>query len=288
MVYFVGIVRVLLGVTFLFSAYTKAVAPGFFEITLIDQGIAVTRNFAAQMTRFIIGMEFSIGLLMLLPFYTKRLMVLSAVLLSVFSVHLVYLVFIGDNENCGCFGEMISMTPAESLLKNLVLFLLTMFVYFKANERKINVLFPILGSSILTFFIWFIIPIPDNSDFPFKKFSNFESIGRVDLSEKNGLVAIFNLDCEHCQDAAKEISTLKKELNQFPNVFVLFYKEGSTSVEEFEKITETKFPYALIDVNDFFDLIGNSPPRIYQIEKGQVKNIWDDSFYKNIKTALSE
>ncbi|MAU89141.1 MAG: hypothetical protein CMC40_04440 [Flavobacteriaceae bacterium] len=288
MVYFVGIVRVLLGVTFLFSAYTKAVAPGFFEITLIDQGIAVTRNFAAQMTRFIIGMEFSIGLLMLLPFYTKRLMVLSAVLLSVFSVHLVYLVFIGDNENCGCFGEMISMTPAQSLLKNLVLFLVTMFVYFKANERKINVLFPILGSSILTFFIWFIIPIPDNSDFPFKKFSNFESIGRVDLSEKNGLVAIFNLDCEHCQDAAKEISTLKKELNQFPNVFVLFYKEGSTSVEEFEKITETKFPYALIDVNDFFDLIGNSPPRIYQIEKAQVKNIWDDSFYKNIKTALSE
>ena len=288
MVYFVSIVRFLLGVTFLFSAYTKAVAPGFFEITLIDQGLAVTRNFAAHMTRFIIGMEFSIGLLMLLPFYTKRLMVLSAVLLSVFSVHLVYLVFIGDNENCGCFGEMISMTPAESLLKNLVLFLVTMFVYFKANERKINVLFPILGSSILTFFIWFIIPIPDNSDFPFKKFSNFESIGRVDLSEKNGLVAIFNLDCEHCQDAAKEISTLKKELNQFPNVFVLFYKEGSTSVEEFEKITETKFPYALIDVNDFFDLIGNSPPRIYQIEKGQVKNIWDDSFYKNIKTALSE
>ena len=64
MVYFVAIVRVLLGVTFLFSAYTKAVAPGFFEITLIDQGLAVTRNFAAHMTRFIIGMEFSIGLLM--------------------------------------------------------------------------------------------------------------------------------------------------------------------------------------------------------------------------------
>ena len=176
MVYFVGIVRVLLGVTFLFSAYTKAVAPGFFEITLIDQGLAVTRNFAAHMTRFIIGMEFSIGLLMLLPFYTKRLMVLSAVLLSVFSVHLVYLVFIGDNENCGCFGEMISMTPAESLLKNLVLLLVTMFVYFKANERKINVLFPILGSSILTFFIWFIIPIPDNSDFPFK---NFQILNRL-------------------------------------------------------------------------------------------------------------
>ena len=64
MVYFVGIVRVLLGVTFLFSAYTKAVAPGFFEITLIDQGLAVTRNFAAHMTRFIIGMELDV----LIPF----------------------------------------------------------------------------------------------------------------------------------------------------------------------------------------------------------------------------
>ena len=44
----------------------------------------------------------------------------------------------------------------------------------------------------------------------------------------------------------------------------------------------------MLKINDFFDLIGNSPPRIYQIEKGQVKNIWDDSFYKKIKTALLE
>lgn len=41
--------RILLGITFLFSAYTKFVGPGFFEITLMDQGLAPDRFFAAQL-----------------------------------------------------------------------------------------------------------------------------------------------------------------------------------------------------------------------------------------------
>ena len=65
--------RILLGITFLFSAYTKFVGPGFFEITLMDQGLAPDRFFAAQLARFFIGLEFALGILMLLPFYTKKL-----------------------------------------------------------------------------------------------------------------------------------------------------------------------------------------------------------------------
>ena len=45
------ILQILLGVTFLFSAYTKAVGPGFFEITLMDQGLAANRALAGHMAR---------------------------------------------------------------------------------------------------------------------------------------------------------------------------------------------------------------------------------------------
>ena len=103
--------QVLLGVTFIFSAYTKAVAPGFFEITLMDQGLASSRAFAGHMARFFIGLEFALGFLMFFPFYVKQIMQFTLLLLGGFTVHLTYLWFIGDTENCGCFGEMISMTP---------------------------------------------------------------------------------------------------------------------------------------------------------------------------------
>ena len=113
MKYLILILRILLAITFLFSAYTKAVAPGYFEITLMDQGLAHDRNFAANMTRFFIGLEFAMGVFMIFPFFIKKLMVFTFFLLSAFTIHLIYLTIIGDNENCGCFGEMISPKDCE-------------------------------------------------------------------------------------------------------------------------------------------------------------------------------
>ena len=37
------VLQIILAITFIFSAYTKAVGPGFFEITLMDQGLASSR-----------------------------------------------------------------------------------------------------------------------------------------------------------------------------------------------------------------------------------------------------
>ena len=68
------ILQILLGVTFLFSAYTKAVGPGFFEITLMDQGLAANRALAGYMARFFIGLEFGLGVLIILPYYAKQFM----------------------------------------------------------------------------------------------------------------------------------------------------------------------------------------------------------------------
>ncbi|MDG2397192.1 MAG: hypothetical protein P8M03_06020 [Flavobacteriaceae bacterium] len=281
---FIVVLRIFLGLSFLFSSYTKLIAPGFFEITLLDQGLASSRDFAAHMTRFFIGLEFSLGILIILPYLTKSLMLFSGGLLSAFTIHLVYLILIGDNENCGCFGEMISMTPSESIVKNIILIFATFFVYKKSSEKRISILIPNIFMLLTILSMWFIIPIPNNKNFPFQKYSNFIPSGRIDLAEKEGLVAIFNLDCDHCQEAAIELSIMKKKHEAFPKVFVLYFKEGSTSVKEFEKISGSQFPYTLIDVNSFFDLIGDSPPRIYYINNGKVIKIWDDNFTDNIKS----
>ena len=276
------ILQLLLGITFLFSAYTKAVGPGFFEITLMDQGIAPDRIIASYLARFFIGLEFALGFLMLLPFYVKRLMQFTFFLLGGFTLHLIYLWSIGDTDNCGCFGEMISMTPEQSIIKNMIMLAIAFVVFRLAQTKKIKIIIPIVFSAATIISMWIILPIPNHKEFPFESFTHFETRGRVDLSSGENLVAIFNLDCEHCQQTATELGELKRNQENFPELYVLYFQEGSTTVEDFESITQSSFPYDLIEVNTFFDLIGDSPPRVYHLKDGKVLGIWDLNILRNI------
>jgi thiol-disulfide isomerase/thioredoxin len=279
--------QLLLAITFIFSAYTKAVGPGFFEITLMDQGLATSRDFAGHMARFFIGLEFALGILMLLPFYIKKLMQITFLMLGGFTAHLVYLWSTGDTENCGCFGEMISMTPEQSIIKNLIMLAIALVVYKTAQTQTISKI-TLMGFTGATIFsMWLFLPMPNHEDFPFETFTQFESKGRVDLSSGEKLIAIFNLDCEHCQEAAAELGELKRQYKNFPEIYVLFYQEGSTTVEEFERMTQSSFPYTFIDVNTFFDLIGDSPPRIYYLNNGAVSEIWDKEFSTSIVNTFA-
>ena len=267
--------RVLLGIVFIFSAYTKFVGPGFFEITLIDQGLLSSRGQAQHAARFLIGFEFALGLLMLLPYYTKQLMAIASLMLIGFTIHLGYLWAIGDNENCGCFGEMISMSPAESIAKNILMLAVSVWLWIKSPSKATNQTILFGGAMIIITSMWVFLPIPDQSEFPVNQYTNFSSVGRTDLSSGEKLVAILNLDCEHCQELSVELGKMNKT-NKLPDVYAFYFKEGETTVEQFEQMTNTLFPYVEIDVNTFFDLIGESPPRVYVLNDGAVDAIIDE------------
>ena len=267
--------RFLLGVVFIFSAYTKFVGPGFFEITLIDQGLLPSRDQAQHAARFLIGLEFALGLLMLLPYYTKQLMAIASMMLIGFTIHLGYLWAIGDNENCGCFGEMISMSPAESIVKNILMLAVSVWLWIKNPSKPTNQTILLGGAMIIITSMWLFLPIPDQSEFPVNQHTNFSGVGRTDLSSGEKLVAILNLDCEHCQELSVELGKMNKT-NKLPDVYAFYFKEGETTVEQFEQTTNTSFPYVEIDVNTFFDLIGESPPRVYVLNDGAVDAIIDE------------
>jgi hypothetical protein len=276
-----GFLRTIFALSFLFSAYTKFIAPGYFEITLMDQGLASTRNFAGHISRFFIGLEFALGVALIFPFYTRKLLLFSQFLLLGFTLHLIYLWSIGNTENCGCFGEMISMTPEESIVKNSALMLLAFWVYIKSSIDKHNP--RLLLCTLLIPSMWFFLPMPDHASMSFSQYTHFEKVGRVDLSQGEQLVAVFNLDCEHCQDAAKELAALQRKNKATPSIYVLFFSEGSTLPKDFDALTNSDFPYQMIGVNTFFDLIGDSPPRLYHLSNGTVVNIWDKAILKAVK-----
>ena len=132
------LLQLFLGATFLFSAYTKALAPGFFEVLLEQQGLVPNRLYGAWATRAIIALEVWLGLGLLFSIFTRALLRISFGLLVAFSVHLCYLIIIGETGNCGCFGEMISMSPLASLGKNVVLLGVNAFslLFHYRNQKK--------------------------------------------------------------------------------------------------------------------------------------------------------
>lgn len=287
---FIILLRLLLAATFILSAYSKIILPGSIEIILIDQGITSDRNIAAYIVRVFIGVELAIGILFLFPYYLKSITIpLTWGLLFFFTVYLAYTGFIlGDKNNCGCFGELIKMTPVESILKNILLLIFSFILYFKTRDDKRKLFLPVTIMLISLPVVFLISPVRDVSNFKFSKYIHFEGAGRVDLTSGDKLVAVFSLDCEHCQQTASEIADLKRNENNLPDVYVLFFSEGNVTVDLFNSITHSNFPFHMIDANDFFDLIGTQPPRIYWLKGGNVEKYWDDNFEKNLVEAFAK
>ena len=287
MTYLRSILQLFLAATFLFSAYTKAVAPGFFEVLLEQQGLVPNRLYGAWVTRTIIALEIWLGLGLILSVYTRLLLRISFGLLVAFSVHLCYLIIIGETGNCGCFGEMISMSPLESLGKNLVLLwingLLLCYKY-KGNKKPgwFWALFPTLFA--VAVFVW---PIKTKPDEVVAKLPAFEKTAEINFTTGEYLVAVFNLSCEHCQEAAQEMAELQRKGVALPQVVALFFEEGDTTVAQFNALTNSAFPHQMIDVNTFFDLIGSAPPRVYWIDNGKVNQSWDENIAEGIKTTFA-
>lgn len=282
-----SLLQIFLAVTFLFSAYTKAIAPGFFEVLLEQQGLVPNRLYGAWATRAIIALEVWLGLGLLFSVFIRALLRISFGLLVAFSVHLCYLIIIGETGNCGCFGEMISMSPLASLGKNVVLLGVNGFLLrykYKGNKKSgwIWALLPALFAAAV--FVW---PISTEPDEVVAKFPAFEETSEIDFTTGEYLVAVLNLSCEHCQEAAQELAELQRNGVSLPQVVALFFEEGDTTVKQFNAKTNADFPYQMIDVNTFFDLIGSAPPRVYWIKAGEVNQFWDEDIADGIKTTFA-
>jgi hypothetical protein len=273
------LLQIILSATFIFSAYTKIIAPGLIEIILIDHGIAGDRILAGYLTRILISFEFAIGILFLIPAAVKRISIPAALLFTVgFTLYLIYTGFIlGDSSNCGCFGELLKMSPAESIIKNLIIILLLGVLFKLAGNKKNNLYVPAAVLVASLGLVFGLAPIRNVDEFMFREYTSFTNYGRVDLSEGEKLIALFDPDCEHCQETAVELNKQLSEGRNIPKLFILFMSESSSTPKKFFEKTDTEFPYKEIPISTFFDLIGSSPPRIYWLSGGKIKETWDDS-----------
>ena len=129
-------IRIFIAILFLVSAFAKLypsaiTALGTFEAKqLLPMGFS--EGFAPYFSRFIIAAEFSIGIAILQPHYLKRFVIpVASLLLFIFCVQLSYDIITkgASAGNCGCFGELIPMTPLQALIKNIIAIGLLVYLY---------------------------------------------------------------------------------------------------------------------------------------------------------------
>lgn len=283
------VLRLILGSVFIFSAISKLLGVGLFEIAIVDQGLAATREQAAYPARLVIAFELFLGAALFFPFYLKRIILpLAIVTLVAFTLLQGYQMTLGEEtKDCGCFGALLPMSSAESLAKNIVLLGLSLWLFRITREEKRQIIFPSILVVVSLVAVFLLAPVRRNYDETFAKYTQFKEASRVDLTSGDKLVAVFNAECEHCQEAARELGALAAKSANFPPIYVLMFSENEAAISAFAEKTHTNYPYHLISADDFFNLIGASPPRLYWLQDGKVKARWDEEFANNILAAFN-
>jgi uncharacterized membrane protein YphA (DoxX/SURF4 family) len=155
--------RIIVAFLFIISAVAKLYPSPYFAISTFEvkqlYPMGFSEDMAAYFSRILIGIEFALGLLLLQPHYLKRLVIpATSLLLIVFIVHLAITTFSGGNSgNCGCFGELLPMTPVEAIIKNIIALAMLIWLYIllpkEFDRRNFWVLTTVTFASILAIFM---------------------------------------------------------------------------------------------------------------------------------------
>ncbi len=283
------LISVGLGLLFLYSGYTKIdplIEP--FEFTFVDIGIANWYT-APVIARLLIGLEFFVGILLVLNYNLKRFTLpLTTGLLAFFIIYLLVQIGINGNKgNCGCFGEHHHMTPLQAIFKNLAMIALAVipYVFFEGWKFKFNRLFlSFIGvsASLLPFIVnpvdytYTSNNLDEKVNYPLEldllfhpEDSSKVEVPSVDLRNGRHVVAFLSLTCPHCRIAARKFRIIKKNNPSLPVYFILNgdKKDYQAFLDDTRAVN---IPSSYCLGKSFVQLASTQLPRIYYLDEGLV------------------
>ncbi len=198
----VTLVRIVVGILFIFSGLVKANDPlglsykmqEFFEIW--NTGLASTTFFLSKilistfhflheyslaLSVILIAFEIIAGAALLLGWRMKIIGKLLLAMIVFFTFLTAYAYFSGKFKNCGCFGDCLPITPATSFFKDIILTILIVFLILKQNliqplfTRRPNFI-AILAVILFSFgFQWYVLTyLPVIDCLPYKVSNNIK------------------------------------------------------------------------------------------------------------------
>jgi hypothetical protein len=283
-------ISVAMGLVFVYSGYAKLFPiVETFEMTFVETGLANWYT-APILARLLIGLEFFLGLLLILNYNLKRFTLPATIgLLLFFIIYLIIQVALHGNEgNCGCFGERIQMTPMTAILKNVIMIAGCICIYLLPAGWIVrrNALFIFLVALPPVAVPFILNPI----DYAYTSNNLEEKVGyplelnllyqpedtskvevpTIEMRKGKHVLAFLSLTCRHCRIAAKKLRIIKENN---PAISVYFVLNGDRS-NYTPFVTETgagKIPSTYCLGKSFVQLASTQLPRIYYINNGIVE-----------------
>ena len=270
-------VRIFIGFVLAAGAIAKLIAIDSFEIYLYSFGL-LKLDYAFLLARLVISLELFLGVLLMVGMHTNKAIPATIVLLSIFSVFILYLLFSRKNEQCHCFGD-VEISNQLSLLKNVFL-ILFLFISRKVADNQFKygrVSFVIVSLSCL------VIPLiasPPDSFFynTYSKDLTYKEIvlnaylkENAQYDKGKNIVCFFSSGCGFCKLAAKKVSVMAKKANASNMVQYVFAGAEVSVTDFFRETNSTIFQYTFIPAKRFLNLTNGEMPLIILVEDGHIK-----------------
>ena len=247
------IIRVLISALFLLSAFAKLYPTPMFGITKVfEQGQLIPMGFPEDLvpylSRFILATELLIAFAILQKNYLKKIIIPSSIaLLVLFSLHLSYSIFLGDIENCGCFGDLIPMSPIQALIKNLITITVLGYLYKNIPDDKENSCSKLSIQFLSILLVMFaFLPVSSQTKSEGSSFVSFIEDESFKNSEDYKILCYFDAGCEHCQHAARSLDSLSNLSDNFPPVHIVFSDTEQENIPSFFEYVGNQYPYQVM------------------------------------------
>ncbi|KXK42103.1 MAG: DoxX family protein [Bacteroidetes bacterium OLB11] len=260
----IGIITgIVIGFVFIFSAISKLPTLEQFGWTIVET-THMSWALAEWGARLLIGIELLIGVFFVFRLYVKKYTIPASIfLLITFTIYLfMVLKTQGNDGNCGCFGEVITMTPIQSIIKNVALILLIVFLYFFTFEWELkqkNLSFALCIFTLITPFLWsppesiYINEKEKELNQPIPLSILYQSENnpppQVELRKGKHVLLFLSLTCKYCKKAAKRVRIMKEQHPEIP--FYAILNGESSDLETFMRETRmSNIPYSMFNGAD--------------------------------------
>lgn len=194
----VNICRVIVGVLFIFSGLVKAMDPHglaykmqeFFEVWAANASLARIMHwltdYALPFAIIMITLEIIVGVAILLGLWKTFFTWLILLLIIFFGFLTGYAALSGKISTCGCFGDCIPLTSMQSFIKDMVLLVLVLVLFFGKRyitpvlTPAIDLLLLIISIALVLFYQWYVMRhLPTVDCLPFKKGGNILELRKM-------------------------------------------------------------------------------------------------------------
>ena len=294
------IVRYGIGSMFIIAAILKLMSIDEFEIYVYSFDI-LNFLFTTLFSRLLIAGELVIGLLLIFKMCYKFTWRVTLSVQILFTLFLIYVLVFRNDDNCHCFGELVELSPMESIVKNVVV--IGGLFYVKTQRHRDTETQSKFVKKILLVVAVIVPFVVTPMDSVYKMiYSSEKEISTVDLYESfdkvvamdfidndivfdsayvfetkgDKIVAIVSSGCKYCRLGVKKLSLMMKNNGVTPddvNIFIWGSREGILNFRE-ETMTEGCYywhimPHEAVDVT-----LGRFPTFIILKEK-EIVNISD-------------